>query len=199
MLVPRRLFSDVMEAARIALARPTLRLVLGVTVAMNVFGFSYTAILPAFGAVAFRASPVEIGLLAAAEPFGALLAGLGLALRRGAPPGRAIFAAGSAAFLIVLIMAALAPTLWLTALLLMLGGIGIAAFSSLQTGLVMMEAPIEARSRILGLITTCIGMGPLGVLVIGALADGLGPRAAIWTMAATGMLALGLVLALTRR
>lgn len=199
MLVPRRLFSDVMEAAHIALARPSLRLVLGVTVAMNVFGFSYTAILPAFGAVAFRASPVEIGLLAAAEPFGALLAGLGLALRRGAPPGRAIFAAGSAAFLIVLIMAALAPTLWLTALLLMLGGIGIAAFSSLQTGLVMMEAPIEARSRILGLITTCIGMGPLGVLVIGALADGLGPRAAISAMATAGLLALGLVLALTRR
>ena len=199
MLVVRRLVGDVAEAARIAFAMPILRLVLGVTVAMNVFGFSYTAILPAFGAIAFQASPVEIGLLAAAEPFGALLAGLGLALRRGAPPGRLTLAFGSAGFLVVLACAALAPSLALAALLLMLGGIGTAAFASLQTGLVMMQAPIEARSRILGLTTTCIGMGPAGVLLVGALADGFGPRAAIAGMAMAGLASLALVVVLTRR
>ncbi|MBR0670229.1 MFS transporter [Neoroseomonas soli] len=199
MLVARRLLFDVMEAVRIALGHPTLRLVLGVTVVMNVFAFSYTAILPAFGAVAFHATPAEIGLLAAAEPFGALVSGLGLALRSGPQPGRRTFVAGSAAFVVVLILAVLAPSLWLAVLLLVLAGIGIAAFSSLQTGLVMMEAPIEARSRILGLITTCIGTGPLGVLVVGALADELGPRSAIALMAAAGLAALAAVVALTRR
>ncbi|WP_272877343.1 MFS transporter [Neoroseomonas eburnea] len=198
-LMPRRLVSDVMQAVRIALAHPSLRLVLGVTVAMNVFGFSYTAVLPAFGAIAFEANPAEIGLLAAAEPFGALLAGLALALRRGAPPGRMAIAIGSAGFLVVLALAALAPGLWQAAALLMLGGIGTAAFASLQTGLVMMEAPIEARSRILGLTTTCIGMGPVGVLVVGALADGFGPRAAIAGMAVAGLAALAAVLSVTRR
>jgi MFS family permease len=197
-LQPRRLASDVVEAARIALAHPILRLVLGVTVAMNVFGFSYTAILPAFGAIAFRASPVEIGLLAAAEPFGALLAGLGLAFRRGAPPGRLTLLLGSASFLVVLAGAALAPSLPLAALLLLVGGMGTAAFGSLQTGLVMMQAPIEARSRILGLTTTCIGMGPVGVLLVGALADGFGPRMAIAAMAAAGIVALAAVAAATR-
>ena len=199
MLVVRRLVGDVAEAARIAFSMPILRLVLGVTIAMNVFGFSYTAILPAFGAIAFQASPVEIGLLAAAEPFGALLAGLALALRRGAPPGRLTLAFGSAGFLVVLACAALAPSLPLAALLLMLGGIGTAAFASLQTGLVMMQAPIEARSRILGLTTTCIGMGPVGVLIVGALADGFGPRAAIAGMAVAGLACLALVVVLTRR
>jgi MFS family permease len=197
-LQPRRLVADVIEAARIALAHPILRLVLGVTVAMNIFGFSYTAILPAFGAIAFSASPVEIGLLAAAEPFGALLAGLGLAFRRGAAPGRLTLLLGSAGFLMVLACAALAPSLPLAALLLFVGGMGTAAFASLQTGLVMMQAPIEARSRILGLTTTCIGMGPVGVLVIGALADGFGPRTAIALMAAAGIAALALVAAATR-
>jgi MFS family permease len=197
-LRPRRLVSDVIEAARIALAHPILRLVLGVTVAMNIFGFSYTAILPAFGAIAFSASPVEIGILAAAEPFGALLAGLGLAFRRGTPPGRLTLLLGSAGFLVVLACAALAPSLPLAVLLLFVGGMGTAAFASLQTGLVMMQAPIEARSRILGLTTTCIGMGPVGVLVIGALADGFGPRTAIALMAAAGIAALALVAAATR-
>ena len=198
-LVARRLVGDVAEALRIALSMPALRLVLGITIAMNVFGFSYTAILPAFGAVAFQASPVEIGLLAAAEPFGALLAGLAIALRRGPPPGRLAFALGSAGFLAVLFVAALAPGLWLAALLLMLGGIGTACFASLQTGLVMMQAPIEARSRILGLTTTCIGMGPIGVLVVGALADGFGPRAAIAGMAAAGLVAVGIAVSFSRK
>jgi MFS family permease len=195
----RNLLRDVVEAARIALGHPILRLVLGVTVAMNVFGFSYTAILPAFGAVAFQATPVQIGLLAAAEPFGALLAGLALALRRGASPGRMTLLLGSAGFLVVLILAALSPALWLAVALLMLGGVGTAAFSSLQTGLVMMQAPVEARSRILGLTTTCIGMGPAGVLLVGAAADALGPPAAIALMGGCGLLALAMVGAATRR
>ncbi len=198
-LVVHRLVADVAEALRIALSMPALRLVLGITIAMNVFGFSYTAILPAFGAVAFRASPVEIGVLAAAEPFGALLAGLAIALRRGPPPGRLAFALGSAGFLAVLCVAALAPGLWLAVLLLMLGGIGTACFASLQTGLVMMQAPIEARSRILGLTTTCIGMGPVGVLVVGALADAFGPRAAIAGMALAGLVAVGIAVSFSRK
>lgn len=198
-LVPSRLLAEVAEAARVAFAHPALRMVLGVTVVMNVFGFSYSGILPAFGDIAFHASPVEIGLLAAAEPFGALLTGLALALRRGAQPGRGLLAAGTGGFLVVLVLAAFAPTLPLASLLLMVGGMGTAAFASLQTGIVMMQAPPEARSRILGLTTTCIGTGPLGVLVIGALADAHGPRLAITAMALVGLAGLGLVMILTRR
>jgi MFS family permease len=198
LLVPRRLLGDVAEAARIALRQPILRLVLAVTVAMNVFGFAYTAILPAFGALAFHASPAGIGVLAAAEPFGALLAGLGLALRRGAPPGRWTLLLGSAGFLVVLACASQAPSLPVAAALLLLGGAGTAAFASLQTGLVMMQAPVEARSRVLGLTTTCIGMGPLGVLLAGALADAFGPRNAIAAMAAAGLVALALAGLATR-
>ena len=197
--VPRRLFAEVAEALRIALAHPALRVVLGVTLVMNIFGFSYNSILPAFGDRAFGASAIEIGLLAAAEPLGALISGLALALRRGPQAGRRVFLLGSAAFLAVLALAALAPSLWLAALLLMLGGFGTAAFASLQTGIVMMEAPVEARSRILGLTTTCIGTGPLGVLVLGALADGIGPPFAIAGFALLGVFFLALVAFATKR
>jgi len=198
-LVPRRLFAEVAEALRIALAHPALRAVLGVTLVMNIFGFSYNSILPAFGDRAFGASAIEIGFLAAAEPLGALISGLALALRRGPQAGRRLLLFGSTAFLSVLVLAALAPSLWLAALFLMLGGFGTAAFASLQTGIVMMEAPVEARSRILGLTTTCIGTGPLGVLVLGALADGIGPPFAIAGFALLGLVFLSLVAIVTRR
>ena len=81
----------------------------------------------------------------------------------------------------------------------MVGGLGTAAFSSLQTGIVMIQSPPEARSRILGLTTTCIGTGPLGVLLVGALADAQGPRLAITAMALIGLAGLGLVLWRTRQ
>ncbi|MBR0650324.1 MFS transporter [Roseomonas terrae] len=193
------LATEIAEAARIAIAVPALRLVLGITVVMNVFGFSYTGILPAWGTVTFQATPFGIGLLAAAEPFGALLTGFALAMRRGAAPGRMVLAAGVGGFLGILALAAMAPTLPLAALLLLVGGLGTAAFASLQTGLVLTHAPPEARSRILGLTTTCIGTGPLGVLLLGALADAHGPRLAIAGMAVAGLIGLGLVMATTRR
>lgn len=195
----RGLAAEIVEAARIAIAHPALRMVLGVTVVMNVFGFSYTGILPAFGAVAFHADPLGIGLLAAAEPFGALLTGLLLALRRGAAPDRLLLAVGAGAFLGVLVLAAFAPSLTMAVILLAVGGLGTAAFSSLQTGIVIMQSPPEARSRILGLTTTCIGTGPLGVLLVGALADAYGPRLAIASVAVVGLVGLGTVLLFTRR
>ena len=45
-----------------------------------------------------------------------------------------------------------------------------------------------ARSRILGIITVCIGTGPLGILAAGALAGEFGPRGAVLMMAVTGLL-----------
>ncbi len=46
------------------------------------------------------------------------------------------------------------------------------------------------RSRLLGLITVCIGTGPLGQLLIGALADRYGVLPAVEIMAGCGALAI---------
>ena len=52
----------------------------------------------------------------------------------------------------------------------------------------------------MGIVTVCIGTGPLGVLAAGALARELGPRGAILLMATLGLAStLALVLALRRR
>ena len=69
----------------------------------------------------------------------------------------------------------------------MLGGIGTCLFAALQTAIPVTMAPPEARSRVLGLVTTCIGMGPVGVLTIGVLADAGGPGSAIILMAIAGL------------
>jgi hypothetical protein len=54
------------------------------------------------------------------------------------------------------------------------------------------------RSRVLGLVTTCIGCSPAGVLAMGALADGLGPRLGMVVMAGAGLAVLAGFLVLER-
>jgi hypothetical protein len=77
--------------------------------------------------------------------------------------------------------------------LLLIGGSGTAAFSNMQTTLILTEAPFATRSRVMGIVTVCIGTGPIGVLAIGVLSQRLGPSAAILIMAGLGVGGLGLV------
>ncbi|MBS7790805.1 MFS transporter [Roseococcus sp. SDR] len=187
-------FAGIGEAVRLVLSLSALRIVLGVTFVMNVFAFSYNSILPAFGTLAFGASSAAIGLLAAAEPFGALLGGLWLALGRRNPPGAAPLVVGSFLFMILLVVVAFTGSYALAWLLLAIGGLGTARFAAMQTSVVMTAAPPEIRSRVLGLVTTCIGMGPLGVLAMGVLGDSVGPRLAIAIMSGVGLALMILLL-----
>jgi len=62
------------------------------------------------------------------------------------------------------------------------------------------EAPAEMRSRLMGIVTVCIGTGPLGVVAAGLVSDRIGPRDAVLVMASLGLAAtLALVVALRRR
>lgn len=182
----RGLPNAIAEAAAFARHKPVLRSVLIVTTLMNVFGFSYMAVLPAWGERSFGATPTMIGMLAGAEPFGALIGAWILATRSVRIPAATLFTTGAMGFVIVLGIAANLPTFTLAWLLLALGGLGTAAFGSMQTTLVILNVPVEARSRVLGLVSTCIGMGPAGVLAAGALADRFSPTIALTTMSIVG-------------
>jgi len=67
------------------------------------------------------------------------------------------------------------------------------AFSNMQTTLILTEAPLATRSRVMGIVTMCIGTGPIGVLMIGILSGQTGPSVAILIMASIGLCGSGLV------
>jgi MFS family permease len=77
--------------------------------------------------------------------------------------------------------------------LLLVGGLGTAAFSNMQTTLILTEAPPATRSRVMGIVTVCIGTGPVGVMMIGILSGQVGPPVAILVMAGLGLCGLSLV------
>lgn len=75
---------------------------------------------------------------------------------------------------------------------LVLTGIGSAGFSTMQATLVYLFSPPEMRSRILGVLSVCIGVGPIGFIGIGALANVLGANAATVAFGLAGLAVLGL-------
>ena len=59
--------------------------------------------------------------------------------------------------------------------------------------MILTEAPPAARSRVMGIVTMCIGTGPVGVMIIGVLSGQVGAPAAILIMAGLGLFGLSLV------
>ncbi|MGE0723937.1 MAG: MFS transporter [Alphaproteobacteria bacterium] len=190
----RRIPAEISEGLAAARARPVLMGVLAITVIMNAFGFCYGAMIPALGRDVHAVSPTLVGLLAAAEGAGAIVGGLLIAAGRPRLSHGRIFAGGTMLLLVGVALAALSPWYGLALPLLFLAGLGTAGFGSMQSTLVMTESPPEARSRMMGILTVCIGTAPLGVLAIGILSDRVGPAAAMLAMAVAGLLLLALAL-----
>jgi hypothetical protein len=78
-------------------------------------------------------------------------------------------------------------------------GIGSSGFSIMQATLVYLFAPAEMRSRMLGVLSVCIGLGPLGFFNIGLMADWLGAPTATIITGIEGLTAMALTWRLWRR
>jgi predicted MFS family arabinose efflux permease len=187
--VPR----DLAEAFAFARGHVIIAGVLAVTIAMNLLGFCYSALVAPIGRQVFMVSPTLTGMLAGAESFGALLGGLWLTGGGPRLSGRTLMVGGSLLFLVCVALIPFAPTFAVACMLLVTGGFGSAAFANMQTSLIVLHAPPHIRSRLMGLLTVCIGMGPLGILLIGVLADRFGPLIAVDIMALAGLIAVSAI------
>ena len=116
-----------------------------VTTTMNLFGYSYTALVAPIGRDA-GFPDAAVGVLAAAEPAGALCGGL--LMVRFALPGLPLLwlGAGAGALFCALLAAVVAAPLWPLCAALAFGGLGVAAYTNMQTGIVMRAAPPPCRA-----------------------------------------------------
>lgn len=187
--VPR----DLAEGFIFARRNLTIAGVLAVTVAMNLLGFSYAALVAPIGRQVFAVSPSLVGVLAGSEAFGAFLGGLWLTTSTTRLSGRTLMVGGSLLMLACVVTMPLAPAFALACLLLVTGGFGSAAFANMQTALIVLHAPPHIRSRLMGLLTVCIGTNPVGILLLGVLAELLGPLGAIDVTASVGFVCVSAI------
>jgi MFS family permease len=183
-------------AEGLRLVRGDRRLIgtLVVTMIYNLFGWPFTSMVPVIGQNQLGLGAKGIGILASMDGIGAFCGALLLTLfLRPAWYARA-YLGGVASYMAMLIIFALTPSPGIAGAALLLTGLGGAGFSTMQATLVYLAAPPEMRSRILGVLSVCIGVGPLGFVALGLLADAIG---APWATAASGSAGL-LCLLLTR-
>jgi len=163
-----------------------------VTVVFNLFGWPYNSLAPVVAQEHLRLGPDAVGLLVGMDGVGAFLAALLIAWL--VPPsgyGRC-YLGGIALYLASVALFACSPTPPAAGAALVLNGLGGAAFAIMQATLVYTAAPAELRSRVLGILSVCIGLGPIGFVHIGLLAEAIGPRGACVVSAAEGLAALAL-------
>jgi hypothetical protein len=66
----------------------------------------------------------------------------------------------------------------------------VAGFSTMQGTLPFVIAPPEMRARVLGLLSMCVGMGPIGILHLGIMVTLVGPVWATTIIGVEGLLAM---------
>jgi MFS family permease len=165
------------------------------TIIFNVFGWPATSMVPVIGTDYLGLGPKGVGLLASCDGVGGLLGALLIAtVVRAAWYGR-IYVTAVILYLVMVAFFATAPGIPVAAAALFLGGLFGAGFAVMQATLVYRAAPIEMRARLLGVVSVCIGTGPLGFLYLGFLAEMFTPRTATVALAAQGLL----VILVTRR
>ena len=175
-----------------ALVRTDKRLigVLVVTVIYNIFAWPFTSMIPVIGRDRLHLGPEGVGILAAMDGIGAFVGALLVGLWLTPKWYGRVYLGGVVCYLVTVVMFALVQSPVLAGVALIMTGLGGAGFATMQATLVYLAAPLHMRSRILGILTVCIGTGPIGFLWLGWLADRIGSHNAVAVTGALGLLAL---------
>lgn len=158
-----------------------------ITVIFNMWCFPYVSLAPVIGETVLDLSPVGIGLLLGTEGLGGLVGAFLIVLAARPRWYATIYTLGALLFAVGVTSLAYWQVAWPAFLCLFAAGMGMAGFNGMQVTIPLLASPVSKRVRILGLITVCIGAGPIGMLYAGWLAEWLGAPMAQLLMGAQGI------------
>jgi len=177
------------------------RMVLGVlsmSLIMNSLVFPIQYFIPVIASDLLMVGPTLGGLLGSAEGIGNFLGGIILAVRRNIGQYGRVFAIGALLVAVMVTLVAWSPWFAVSFSLLLLGGLGQAGFSTMQSTILLLESAPEMRGRTMGAQGVVNGMGHLvGGTEIGAIASTFGIGIAIGLNAGAGIMLILLVMVLT--
>ena len=194
----RNFVGEFVSGIRFVASDPRLRWVFAVTLVFNIWGFPFTSMIPVIGADRLGLGAAMTGLLSSMDGLGAIVGAVIVAFA--ARPSRYVrlYFWGTTAYLVLIGCLGIVSLvghgstrsfLAASVILLALGFAG-ACYAAMQSTLSYLNARPEYRSRVLGVLTLCIGTGIAGFLHIGWLAEAFGAPIALMTTAAEGLLVL---------
>jgi MFS family permease len=195
----RNIAKNIAEGFSYVLGNRLILATVVVTVLMNMLLFPYMQMIPVIARDSLGIGPGLMGLLMGADGLGAIVGSMAIASVAAIKYHGRIFLGGSVIALIMSIGFALSNSFATALPILVLLGLGTAGFGTMQATIVLLAAREDMRGRALGIISLAIGAGPIGALIIGALATSAGPEVAITILSTTGLLAIALVTVLMPR
>jgi MFS family permease len=182
--------SDFRTAISYARSRRVIVGILAITLIVDFWATPIRSMIPVIGKGELGLSPLLVGVLVSAQGAGALLGALTVALRANPKRYSQFYMYGSFLYLVPALLFSLSSWFVVSFPLVLIGGFGLAAFSSTQSALILMASPPEMRSRMLGLLAVGIGIGPLGILNIGLMARLFDAQNAVLIVSIEGLIAL---------
>lgn len=171
---------------------PTLVGLLAITVIFNLWGFPVISMIPVIGKDVLGLSAFPVGLLMGCEGAGALLGTLAIIVLGRASQYRRIYVLGLVLYLLSSLAFSHSPAAALSGALLFAAGLGAAGFSAMQATLIFLNSPAAVRSRVMGVLSVCIGTAPIGFVHVGLLANLLGAPMAITVLTVEGLIAVAI-------
>jgi MFS family permease len=157
---------------------PELRTPLLIVAVIGTLSYNFQVVLPALAKFTFGGDASTFGVMYSIMSVGSVLGALFVAHRTYATRGMLVASAG--AFGALLLVAAIAPNLWLETLVLMfVGGAGV-MFVSTANGLLQQHADPQMQGRVMALYSVAfLGSTPIGSPIVGWVDDAFGPRAGL--------------------
>ncbi len=169
-----------------------------VTAIFNICGWPFYSLIPVIGKDDLRLGPEGVGVLSSMDGLGAMIGAVSVIFFARPAHYHALYVGSVAIFQLLLIGFALMSQPALAGAFLLAAGVSSAFFAVMQSTLIYRSVVPAMRARMLGLLSVCIGVGPIGFLQIGLLAEALGAKLAIVIIGVEGLLALLLTLPLWR-
>ena len=165
---------DIGEGFAYAARNPVLLGLVIMTLIPSLFGFTYFALLPAWGREALNVASDDLGVLLMLMGIGALVGTLALASLR-SMKRRGVFLLVSCLLWGVTLALFSQTTSYAWALpMLMFMGLVSSVFMSLNMTLLQLHAAPEMRGRVMSIAMMTWGLMPLGALPFGAIAESIG-------------------------
>lgn len=179
---------ELWEGIHFAWRHITIRGVLFMVAVVSLVGTSAAVLMPVFVTQVFHSGAQSLGLLLGMMGGGSLLGALTLARRKEGDGVARVVSNGGIAGGVALILFAFTQELWMDLLILLALGFSLTMVIAASNTFIQLSVPDHLRGRVMSLYTvTFHGLMPLGVLMVGSLAEFVG---APLTVAACGVLLL---------
>lgn len=179
-----------LEGVRYIRKSHSLTVIISSAALFTVFATAYMALLPIFQRDVLKVGGSELGLLFTSAGIGGLAASLLLAALNVSRPRPGVMIAAGVVQGLVLILFAQSESFTLSVGIIVVVGMTQSVYLALNMAMVQLLSPPEISGRVFAFRTIIWGIAPFGQLLLGAIAEVVGPQ--------TALVAIGAVAAATQ-